>query len=317
VSRPELGVCLAAFADLPFDEVVAVAAKNAVAVVDLPTDSIFRMSRDRPSPDAVRRRFEDEGIRVACVSNSRDAQLLLGPHGPHTDGVATGSAAAKARHGRNAARSAIELAHAVGAPFVRLMLGCPDFARWLSWTASDVSWHDNVEAFVEAAEPLAREAEAAGVRLCVEPHVKQVPFDAPSWLECEAGMRSAGVELGLCFDAANVAALGFDPVEFLAETGSVPACVHVKDVERSSSAMRPSGPGWARYGPHPAIRFRAVPWGEVDWPAVLGQLAEVGFTGPVLVEHEDLLLAPEAGVAGALRFLDEVISADRPGRRWW
>ena len=192
MSDPEIGVCLAAFADRPFDDALDAVAGLELSVIDLPTDSVFTLTRSRPADDEVRRRLDDRGIRVGCVSNSRDTQLLLGPHGPHTDGVARGDAAAKADHARTAAVAAIELAASLGAPVVRLMLGCPDHARWLRWSGSEVSWEDNVRAFVEVAAPLARLARDHGVQLCIEPHVKQVAFDAPSARACLDGVRGRG-----------------------------------------------------------------------------------------------------------------------------
>jgi len=311
------GVCLAAFADRSFEDAVAAVAGLELSIIDLPTDSVFALGRSRPPDAEVAGRLADAGIRVACVSNSRDTQLLLGPHGPHTDGVIRGSASTKADHARAAAHHAIGLAAAVGAPYVRLMLGCPDFGRWLRWPGSDISWSDNVAAFVDAALPLARAATDAGVTLCVEPHVKQVAFDAPSLLACLDGVRAGGADLGVCFDPANVAALGFDPVDFLTAIAIVPVCLHAKDVERSTGAIDPAGPGWVRYGPQPAIRFRAVPWGQLDWPGILSQLQQSGFDGPVLIEHEDLLVDRELGIAGASRFLGALRAGDQPGRAWW
>ena len=70
---------------------------------------------------------------MACVSNSRDAQLLLGPHGPHTDPVWPGSAVEKREHALQCALGAIRLAERLGTPVVRLLVGCPDFARGLLW----------------------------------------------------------------------------------------------------------------------------------------------------------------------------------------
>jgi sugar phosphate isomerase/epimerase len=317
VTDPAIGICLAAFADRSFDAALEAAAGLDLSVIDLPTDSVFALSRSRPADTHVRDRLADLGLRVACVSNSRDAQLLLGPHGPHTDGVVAGSARAKVEHARRAARDAIRLAGVVGAPAVRLMLGCPDYGRWLRWSGTDVGWDDNVAAFVDVAAPLAREAEGIGVQLCIEPHVKQVAFDAPSVLACLDGVRAAGGELGICFDPANVAALGFDPVAFLAAIDSVPVCVHAKDLERSTGPVPPPGPGWVRYGPQPAVRFRCVPWGELDWARILSHLQEIGFGGPVLIEHEDLLIDRERGIDGARRFLESHRMGRQPGSPWW
>jgi sugar phosphate isomerase/epimerase len=317
MTEPEIGLCLAAFADRSFLDALEALSALEISVVDLPTDSVFPMSHSRPEPDEVRRRLEDAGVRVACVSNSRDTQLLLGPHGPHTDGVLAGSPAAKIEHARRAARDAIEMGALLGAPCVRLMLGCPDYGRWLRWPGSEVDWSDNVAAFVDEAIPLAEEAADHGMQLCIEPHVKQVAFDTASLAACMAGVRDGDRDLGLCFDAANIAAIGYDPVGFLLTTGLVPAFVHAKDLERASSA-EPPGRGWVRYGPQPPVRFRAVPWGELDWARIVTCLAEIGFTGPVLIEHEDVLVDPELGIAGAQRYLASLrMGGEAPRPPWW
>jgi sugar phosphate isomerase/epimerase len=231
--------------------------------------------------------------------------------------VVRGGAAAKAEHGRRAALGAIGLAAAIGAPLVRIFPGCGDHARWLRWSGSEVSWDDNVAELVDAVVPLAEEAERAGVRLCLEPHVKQVAYDARSTLACLAGLRDRGASLSLCFDPANVAAIGHDPVGFLDAVGEVPVCVHVKDVERSTSALPPPGPGWAPYGPHPAIRFRVAGWGELGWRAVLTRLVEIGYDGPLMIEHEDVLCGPARGIGQARRVLEDLLIDPGPGTSWW
>ena len=317
MSDPVLGLCLAALADGPLDQALAAAAELSLTVVDLPTDTISALGRSLPQPDDVAGMVADAGLRVHCVSNSRDAQLLLGPNGPHTDAACPGTARAKAEHARRMALEAIELACVLGAPLVRLLLGCPDFGRWFRWSGSEVGWDDNVEAYVEAAVPLAEVAERHGVRLCIEPHVKQVAFDVPSLVACVAGLRRAGTDPAVCFDPANVAALGFDPVDFLHATGLAPACVHAKDLQRSTGPVPPTGHGWVRYGPQPAIRFRSVPWGILDWPAILTGLHEVGFEGPLLIEHEDVVVGRRPGIAQARDHLLSLALGEESEEPWW
>src|SRR5690242_16854285 len=113
-------MCAAVFGDLPLGEALDAVASAGFDVIDLPTDSPFRTMREwweGPLSGAeVRRRLDDHGIRTACVSNSRDSLLLLGPHGPHTEGVRTGTADEKRAHGMDAALRSIDLAAEVGAP---------------------------------------------------------------------------------------------------------------------------------------------------------------------------------------------------------
>jgi sugar phosphate isomerase/epimerase len=320
---PEVGVCLAAFADLPLTEALARVRGLDMTLVDLPTDSVFEVRPEATlgplghdgDVSALRQILDRFGVRVACVSNSRDTQLVLGPHGPHTDRVEVRAAEDKQTHGRRHALDAIRLAGALEVPLVRLLLGCPDFARWLTWSGSAVTWDDNVDAFLSEAAPLAAAAEKEGVTLCIEPHPKQVAYDVRSTRACVDGLRAAGASVGICFDPANVAALRYDPSSFLAALGEAPMCVHAKDVELATSVLVPEEPGWISYGPQPALRFRSVPFGELDWRQILAALAEAGFTGPILIEHEDLVTARTVGIAAAAEHLAAIRTADPPPAR--
>jgi sugar phosphate isomerase/epimerase len=318
--RAEVGVCLAAFADQPLPAALEEVRRADMTLVDLPTDSVYCVS---PSMEGIEERraavelVNRSGVRVVCVSNSRDCQLVLGPHGPHTDGIVAGDARAKREYGQRCAHRTIELAERLGAPLARLFLGCPDFARWLQWTGSEVSWSDNVDAFVEVVAPLATTATDAGVTLCIEPHVKQVPFDAATLQACLDGVAALGGTLAVCFDPANLAAIGRDPVEFLHAIGPVPSCVHVKDVEHAPLRGSTHGPGWVTYGPQPPVRFRAMPWGQLDWRAIVSALQEVGYEGPLLVEHEDVLVAPGPGVRSAADEVRRLLLEPGRSERWW
>lgn len=287
-------------------------------VVDLPADGCFALVdparlADPAHHGELRDRFAAAGVEVGCVSNSRDTQLVLGPHGPHTDPVFAGPAEAKHAHGLRAALGTVRLAAGLGAPLVRLMLGVPDLARWLSWWGSDVSWQDNVDAWVRAARPILDLADESGVRVVVEPHPKQVVYDrasARALLVTECGVR-------LCVDPANLAATGHDPVAAVRGWGADLAAVHAKDLQRWAGAEAPRGAGWTRYGPGPAIRFRALGAGELPWPAIVAALLDDDYRGVVYVEHEDALLPTEQGIVNSLTLLRTLVpAAEAPGRTW-
>lgn len=316
-----LGLCLAAFGDTDLGTALAHADKFGPLWLDVPTDTTFGLvSAPRCATDA---RYRSEvatalaGRRVGCVSNSRDAQLLLGPHGRHTDPVCPGSAAEKRSHALTCALGAIRLAERIGTRVVRLLPGCPDFARWLSWWGSDVGWADNIAEFRSAVEPLVCAARDAGVRLLLEPHPKQVVYDRASAELLFAGTPDFADVLGLCVDPANLAATGHDPVDAVRGWGARLVAVHAKDVQRWSGPGLPAGPGWGRYGPQPPIRFRPIGLGELPWPAIVAALQDEGFGGVLYVEHEDTLLPRDQSIErslGALRSMVPVGVAE--GRTW-
>jgi sugar phosphate isomerase/epimerase len=321
-----LGLCLAAFGGLDLGAALAEVAGYGPLRLDLPTDTTLGLV------DA-RRCFADPGYRdevaallagpaaagqpVACVSNSRDAQLLLGPHGPHTDPVCPGLPGEKREHAMRSAIGAIRLAERIGAPVVRLLVGCPDFARWLSWWGSDVGWADNVDEFFTQADPVLRSAREAGVVVALEPHPKQIVYDrASAELLFAAGPRWAGT-LALCVDPANLAAMGHDPVEALRGWGTRLIAVHAKDLQTWTGRGAPSGHGWSRYGPGPPVRFRALGLGTLDWPAIVTALIDEGFPNVLYVEHEDVLLPRHQSINRSLSLLHEIMPRTAAEGRTW
>ncbi|MEO6084701.1 MAG: TIM barrel protein, partial [Umezawaea sp.] len=309
-----LGLCLAAWGDLP--EALDAARATGVDAVDLPTDTtsgLVDADRWAGDPDYRERLRESlSGLAVTCVSNSRDTQLLLGPHGPHTDPVLTGTPDEKRAHALRHAEQAIRIAADLGAPQVRLMLGVPDLSRWLSWWHSDVSWADNVEAWLDAAAPVLKLAAEHGVALLVEPHPKQVAYDPDS---ARALLDAADVRL--CLDVANLAAVGYDPVSVVRGWGTRLGAAHAKDLQRWTGTDRPPGAGWSRYGPGPAIRFRALGSGDLPWPGVVAALLDEGFRGVLYVEHEDALLPREQSVTNSVRLLRSLLPEREPQGRTW
>ncbi|MGH3155896.1 MAG: sugar phosphate isomerase/epimerase family protein [Streptosporangiaceae bacterium] len=348
-----LGLCLAAFGGSDLKEALAEAAEygspypnqacpdqpcpdqpcSDQLCLDLPTDTTlglvdarrcFSDTSYREEVATVLARGSGEGRRagaqgqpVTCVSNSRDSQLLLGPHGPHTDPVWPGSAADKRLHAVQCAIGSIRLAELIGCAVVRLLVGCPDFARWLSWWGSDVSWADNVDEFYTQAEPLLRAAREAGVVVALEPHPKQIVYDrASADLLFAAGPQWSDT-LALCVDPANLAAIGYDPVEAVRGWQARLVAVHAKDLQTWTASGPPSGHGWNRYGPGPPIRFRALGLGALNWPAIVSTLIDEGFGNVLYVEHEDVLLPRRQGISRGLSLLREFLPrAAAEGRTW-
>ena len=321
----QVGLCLAAYGGLGLPAALAEAADHGPLCLDLPTDTTIGLVDARRCSDDGEYRDEiakavaglGEGWPVTCVSNSRDAQLLLGPHGPHTDPVSPGTAQDKRAHAVRCAVGSIRLAERLGVPMVRLLVGCPDFARWLSWWGSDVSWADNIAEFFARAEPVLRIASEAGVTVLLEPHPKQIVYDRSSAEEllCAAGRWSD--VLALCIDPANLAAIGHDPVTAVTGWHARLAAVHAKDLQRWPGSGKPPGRGWSRYGPQPPIRFRALGLGTLDWPLIVSTLIDECFSGVLYAEHEDVLLPRRQSIGQTLKVLRDLLPADASGGRTW
>lgn len=321
-----LGLCLAAFGGSGLETALSQTAGFGPLCLDLPTDTTiglvdarrcFSESRYRDEVAMALAGLPAEGWPVTCVSNSRDAQLLLGPHGPHTDAVLPGSAADKRAHAVRCAIGAIRLAERLGAGTVRLLVGCPDFARWISWWGSDVSWADNIAEFFAQAEPVLTAARESGTVIALEPHPKQIVYDRASAELLFAIGRQWTQTLALCIDPANMAAMGHDPVQAVRGWQASLAAVHAKDLQTWTGDHAPTGNGWSRYGPGPPVRFRALGLGTLNWPAIVSVLIDEGFRRVLYVEHEDVLLPRRQSIMRSLRLLQELLPGESAEGRTW
>jgi sugar phosphate isomerase/epimerase len=327
VGSMQVGLCLAAFGGTSLVTALDELTGFGPLSLDLPTDTTldlvdgrrcFADSRYRDEIAAALARPAAHGWPVSCVSNSRDAQLLLGPHGPHTDAVLPGSPEQKRAHAVRCAIGAIRLAERIGAGTVRLLVGCPDFARWLSWWGSDVSWAENIDEFFACAEPVLHTAREAGLVVALEPHPKHVIYDrASAELLFAADPRWADT-LALCVDPANLAAIGHDPVDAVRGWRARLVAVHAKDLQTWTPASHsPVGGGWSRYGPGPPVRFRALGLGTLDWPAIVSTLIDEGFEQVLYVEHEDVLLPRRQSIMRSLTLLRGFLPHGTPEGRTW
>jgi len=318
---PDIALGLAAFGDRPLDEAIEAGQRAGYRRFDLQLDSILRISQDDrlhsgPGRAALRSRLDQEGLSLLCVSNVRDCQLLLGPHGEHTAPINPGDASTRRRHALDAASRTIETAHDLGAELTRFFFGCPDFGRWFHWPRTALSWDDNLKALADELPPILELAAGAGVRVTLETHPKQVVHDLRSANRLLEILGAEGA-LGICADPANLAAVGHDPEVFLRGLDRAPLAVHMKDVEVGQSGACEARHGWATFGPGPPARFRALGWGGLNWRGCISALVERGFTGPYVVEHEDVLMPRESGVAASLRVATELTQLEPAADRWW
>jgi sugar phosphate isomerase/epimerase len=156
----------------------------------------------------------------------------------------------------------IELAPRLGCGLVRLVAGSPRFRG-----------AEPVEAQIERTAPqlaqAARRASELGVDLALENHADLSAAELLSLVE-----RAGDPEVGVCLDTANLLRVGDDAVAATRLLAARVRMVHLKDVRPPADAEN------AVAGP------ASVPYGEgvVPLRAVLDELENAGFAGPLCVE---------------------------------
>lgn len=108
---------------------------------------------------------------------------------------------------------------------------------------------------------------------------------------------------GLNYDPSHLLWQGVDYIEGVNRYASRIFYVHAKDCEVRDGLRRLVGflgRGWWRY---------TIPGtGQVMWGPFIGRLREIGYDGPLSIEHEDGSLGREQGFLMGKRYLDQLIS---------
>lgn len=240
------------------------------------------------------RRHDVTAVQLRCAADEpvhiglspaarRAARETLADDGLILIGLAT---YVKLTDGAPAFDEHLELAHALGAPALRLMPGGPEPGSTRPAT------HPPHAVLERAAESLARVAQRAagsGVRLLVETHDA---FLRGSDLSRLLTLAQGGPSVGAIWDALHPWRAGESPAATAAALAPWLAEVQVKDVA-AADRLLPLVPGT----------------GAVPLTGVLTSARATGFDGPVVLEHEARWYADAAPIDATIEGARRVLTA--------
>ena len=108
--------------------------------------------------------------------------------------------------------------------------------------------------------------------------------------------------LGFNFDPSHLFWQQIDYIEAVHRFSDKIFHTHAKDTEILPFKLRKIGVlgrGWWRY--------RIPGWGDIDWPAYITALKEVGYDYVLSIEHEDPFFGPEEGFLKAREYLQKLL----------
>jgi sugar phosphate isomerase/epimerase len=152
---------------------------------------------------------------------------------------------------------------------------------------------DQIELFKLGFEPVARHADASGVRLAFEnwPNRGRNLMHSPElWDAAFTAVPSPA--LSLTFDPSHLVVLHIDWLWAMRAFKDRIAYVHGKDTELFPDRLNrygTYGPFVESGGPASGIwwRYRLPGFGVIDWRKFADVLGEIGYEGPLNIEHED------------------------------
>ena len=131
------------------------------------------------------------------------------------------------------------------------------------------------------------------IRAAIHHHGPDTPTLYPTAESVLKRVAGRDRRIGVCLDVGHERRAGFDPVAFIRAHGDRIYDVHLKNI------MIDPVKNLAKEGPR----------GELDIPAIMTALAEIGFTGPCLIEYEKDFENNELPLAESLGYYKGVAAA--------
>jgi sugar phosphate isomerase/epimerase len=263
--------------------------------------------RDLLASRDARSRLVDEvatrGLRIAALNCSA---WLLHP--------------TRAAEQRQIVEETFRLAGLLGVRTVVTMSGCPGDgagATTVNWPI--YPWPDELVALRKRQwdqmttlwRDLASQAADQGLRVALELHPLQLVFNVPTLLDLRAVV---GDVVGANLDPSHLFWQQMDPLAVIGALGPAIHHVHLKDTALVAEQVAIAGVLDVRSFEDPAGRawnFRTVGRGHdaTFWRAFVTGLAEVGYAGPLSIEHEDRSEDPLVGITESAALISEVLAS--------
>jgi sugar phosphate isomerase/epimerase len=319
-----LGVFTVVYGRLPLDEVLERLAALGVQAVELGTGNYpgsqhcdpDELLADPSRARALRRAVEDRGLEISALSQ-------------HGNPLHPDESFAASSH--ETWQKTLRLAELLQVGTVVAFSGCPGdgpdarFPNWVTcpWPSDyleilDWQWNERVLPYWTAE---ADEARRHGVRIAFEMHPGFVVYNPETLLRLR---EACGDAVGVNFDPSHLFWQGIDPVAAVRTLGPAGTLfhVHAKDTYLDAGNIRVNGVLDAKPYDRIADRswtFRTVGYGhgEALWRNLISALRTAGYDGVVSIEHEDLLLSIDEGLAKAVSFLQSLLPAEPPDEPWW
>lgn len=133
---------------------------------------------------------------------------------------------------------------------------------------------------------------------------------------------AVGSSIGTNLDPSHLLWQGMDIRDVIEELKECIFSVHAKDVFVNKRQIRKNGVNDAKHYSQMQERswtFRTVGYGtgEEFWKNFISALRMNGYDGAVNIEHEDMLMSREEGLAKAAAFLDEILIKEKADDMWW
>ncbi len=303
------------WADMPFKDLCSLISKIGYDGLEIATwGDHMDVKQAAKSSDYVNEKKETlkkHNLRWFALGAHLPGQCVGDYNDPRLDGFAPtefkGKPEAIRKWGVEQMKYAPHAAAAMGCKVVTGFMGSPIWKYLYSFPqTSQQMIEDGYHEIKELWSPIFDEFDKAGVKFALEVHPSEIAYDYYSTVKLFETFEDRET-LGINFDPSHLIWQGVVPHLFLRGFSHKIYHVHMKDAAvtldgRSSilGSHLPFGDGRRGWN------FRSIGHGQVDFDAIIRELNDAGYTGPLSVEWEDNGMDREFGAAESLEYVRKV-----------
>jgi len=303
------------WADIPFDERCAKAAEMSYEGLELATwgnhVDATKAANDLEYCASIQKALKDNGIGAWSISAHLCGQLVCDVFDDRHYGFAPSEFAGKPDEARAwAVQYTLDVAKAaknLGIDVVTGFMGSPIWNMWYSFPQTTQEMVDEgYKKVVEAWTPIFDEYDKLGVKFALEVHPTEIAFDYYSFEKLLEAFDYRET-LGMNFDPSHLLWQGMTPHLMIRALPERVYHVHMKDAAVTLDGLTGILGSHIEFGsPKRGWNFRSLGRGHVDFEAIIRELNDIGYDGPLSVEWEDSGMERFAGGAEAAAFAKKV-----------
>lgn len=307
-------ICSGQFGDLPLETLCREMHEMGYQGLELACQSHINVWKIVSSPD-YRREFQQTlakyDMQISAISAHLMGQCVGDNADPRLDNFAPAHLAGKPEEIRAWAiegmKTVAQAAKLLDVKVVTCFLGSPIWFYWYSFPQTTPQMVD--EGFARIRQlwtPIFDVFDACGVRLALEVHPTEIAFDYYSTqrLLKELDYRPT---LGLNFDPSHLLWQGVNPAIFLRDFAERIYHVHMKDVKLTHDDRAGMLGSHIEFGDtRRGWNFVSLGHGDVDFGAIIRELNQMEYHGPLCVEWEDSGMERMFGAKEACAFVHNI-----------
>ncbi len=303
------------WADLTLDEMCRTASEMGYEGLELATWGNHidpkKAAEDKNYVDQVKNTLKKYDIKAYAISAHLCGQLVGDVFDKRHNGFAPASVADDPEAMRAWAiqevKYIIQAADNLGIEIITGFTGSPIWNYWYSFpSTSEEMIEEGFNTIVKRWTPLFDEMDKYGKKFALEVHPTEIAFDYYTFVRLlEAfGRRKT---LGMNFDPSHLLWQGLEPHLVIRELPDRIYHVHVKDASVTLDGLTGILGSHITFGKtRRGWNFRSPGRGQVDFSAIIRELNEINYEGPLAVEWEDSGMDRLRGAAEALEFVKDI-----------